>query len=278
MQKTQVIAHFLIPPNQHAPKPVHPTMSALYDPPPSFELRLLLQGLGLFTSRTDVGREAKLDQEVPHLLIVVAFVQAHPLGSVGARIGPLDRDALDGLACQLEIIAIGAVYCEADRHPIPVGEDAALGPDLAAVRGVLAHLFPPQGELGSSPHPSQAMPSQSLAERHIPRGPVPTTPRRRRPPSTLGNGDGQHCASRAPWRPEHPTGSRYAGRRRWHPWPCDHRHGADGTPKGAVSVVEARGRCAPTTRLGYASHSGFSRGRQASASLLAERIFPQRIP
>src|SRR5262245_10137527 len=111
MQKTQVIAHFLIPPNQHAPKTVHPTIRALYAPPPSFEPRLLLQSLGLFTSRPDVGRKAKLDQEVPHLLIVVAFVQAHPLGSVGARIGPLDRDARDGLTCQLEIIAIASVYC-----------------------------------------------------------------------------------------------------------------------------------------------------------------------
>jgi hypothetical protein len=159
MQKTQVIAHFLVPPNQHAPEAIHPTMGAFYDPAPGFETRFVLEHFGFFAPRKDGGREAKLDEEVAHLVIVIAFVQTHPLGSVCGRSGPLDGNTLDGLPRQLEIIAIRSSDRKADGHPAAVGEETAFGADLAAVRGVLAHLFPPRAGLGSSPHPSRARPS-----------------------------------------------------------------------------------------------------------------------
>ena len=45
-------------------------------------------------------------------------------------------------------MAIGALHGESDRHATAFGEHAALGADLAAVGGILAHLFPPKGGFG----------------------------------------------------------------------------------------------------------------------------------
>ena len=72
MQKPQIVAYFLVPADQHAPKTVHPTMRALHHPPPRFATGFLLQCLGLFAPRMDVSREAKLCQKVPDLIIVIA--------------------------------------------------------------------------------------------------------------------------------------------------------------------------------------------------------------
>src|SRR5262249_35070275 len=104
MQKPYVIAYLLVPADQHAPEAVHPTMGALDDPPPGFETDLVLECAGLLTPCLDMGCEPKLVEQGPYFIIIIAFVQTHPLWSLGGGIGPLHRDALDGLTGQLEII------------------------------------------------------------------------------------------------------------------------------------------------------------------------------
>jgi hypothetical protein len=80
MQKRQIVPHFLIPADQHAPKTVHPTMGALHHPPPGFDPGLLLQCLRLLATRPDRRGEAELVQHVPPLVIVIAFGQTQPRG------------------------------------------------------------------------------------------------------------------------------------------------------------------------------------------------------
>src|SRR5262245_32880032 len=210
MQEPQVVPRFFIPANQHASEAIHPTMGTFDDPAPCFAASLLLERLGFFSPCADVGGEAKLVQESPNLIIVVAFIQTQALRRLGCRVGPLNGDTLERSAHHLEIIPIRAVDGEPEGDALAIGEHAAFGPRFPAIGGVLAHLFPPQGGLWSSRRPSRATPSQCLARRHIPRGPVPTTPRRRRRLSTLESDDAPRCASTSPWRPGHPTGSRCA--------------------------------------------------------------------
>ena len=69
MQKAQVGPHFFVPADQHTPEAIHPTMGALHHPPPCFETGLLLERLGFFPPRPDVGGEAKLVQEFPYLVL-----------------------------------------------------------------------------------------------------------------------------------------------------------------------------------------------------------------
>src|SRR5688572_5789782 len=192
MQKPQVVAHFLIPADQHAPEAIHPTMRAFHHPPPCFETGFLLECLGLFPAGSDVGGESELGQQLTHFVVVVAFVHGHALWLFRRRLRPRDGDTRDGLSGHLEVITIGALDCQADRHAPAFGQHAALGANLAAIGRVLADLFPPQGALWSWPHPSRARPSQSPARHRRPPGRSSTIPEKRRPPSTLGSGDGRN--------------------------------------------------------------------------------------
>src|SRR5262245_56772415 len=268
MQKPKVVTHFFVPADQHPPEAIHPAMRALHHPPPGFETSLVLQGMGLRAPRSDVRREPELVQQVSHLVVIIAFVQAQPLRGFEGGLRPFHSYAFDGLARQLEIIPLRAGHGQTEWHATAVGEDAAFGAKLAAVRGVLAHLFPPQGELWSSPRPSPATPSQCPARHHSPVSLAPIRPQRRPPPPTLENVDGQHYWNKASSSSAHSTGSRCGARKRWHPSLYDHRRGADGTLEGVVSVGGVRAPYAPTRRQVYASHRRLAYGNQASMRLL----------
>src|SRR5262249_61662359 len=162
--------------------------------------------------------------------------------------------------------------------PAPaVGKDAAFGAELAAVRGILAHLFPPREGLGSSPRPSPAPPRQGPARPQTPRAPVPLRRQRPPPPPTLGNGGGQNYWHRASSRSTPSTGIRCGARKRWPPSLDDHQRGADGILKGAVSVAGATALCAPTMRQVYASLDRVSPGHAASVRLLIGSIVSHLI-
>src|SRR5215510_807722 len=253
MQKAQIVAYLLVPTDQHAPKTVHPTMRALHHPSAGFETSFFLQCLGFFPPGPNMSRETKLLQEVSHLVIVIALIQTQPLRRVWSRVGSLYSDLLDSLACHLEIIAISAVHSQTDGHATAVGEEAAFGAALAAVGRILTHLFPPREELWSSRRPLRAMPSQYLAGRRIPQGPVPTRPQRRPLPPTLGTGGGRSCWNRCRSRSARSTDSPCVVQRKWHPWPCDHRPVGGGTPVDGVSVLVRAVGGAPIIRQGYAN-------------------------
>ena len=159
MEQAEVVGGFLLPADEDAPEAVHPAMRTFHHPPPCLKPQLLFQRLGFISPRTDMGGKAKLCQQPPDLLIVIAFVEAHPLGGLDGRIGPFDGDALNRLTRQLEVIAIGPRDGEANGHAVAIGEQAALRADFAAVGRVLPHLFPPQGVLWSWRHPLPATPS-----------------------------------------------------------------------------------------------------------------------
>jgi hypothetical protein len=165
MQKCQIVAHVLVPPDQQSPETVHPTMCPFHHPPPCHVPCLMLDGLGFLAPCPDVGGEPKLGQQLPHLIIVLALVQTHPLRLRQRGHRPLDGDTGDGFLDYLEVMAVRAIHREADR-PAAVGEHAPFSADLPAVGRMLTHLFPPQGRLWSSPHPmashGQSIPCKAL--------------------------------------------------------------------------------------------------------------------
>src|SRR5919108_3116851 len=208
MQKRHIVPHFFVPTDQHTPEAIHPAVCALHHPPPCPQPGFLLQGLGLFPAPSDMGGASKRGEQRTDFLIVIAFVQTHPLRRVWGRLRPLDGDALAGLPCHLEVMAVGAFHGEAERHAAAVGEYTALGPGFATAGGVLAHLFPPQAGLGSSPRPWPATPSQCRAVRRSRQGPSSTASKRPQPRPILESDDGRNYWSRDPSQAEHSTGSR----------------------------------------------------------------------
>jgi hypothetical protein len=164
MQKSQVVAGFFVPADQYPSEAIHPTLRALHAPPSGFATGFLLACLGLFPPCPDVGGDATLCQKVPYLILGIAFGQTPALGRLYGGSGPLDGDTLHGLARPLAIMTVRAVDGQADGHVRTVGAEAALGAARAAVRGVLAHLFPPRGAWVIAPSMashSQAMPCKA---------------------------------------------------------------------------------------------------------------------
>jgi hypothetical protein len=173
MQKPQIVPRFLVPADQQPPEPVHPTVRALYDPPSCPESGFLLQRLRFLTPGPDVGREPKLGEQVAHLIRVIAFVQAHPLGRRWGWLRPLDGHTFDGLPRHFEVMTIRPSHCEADGHAAAVGEDAPFGPDLPAICGVFADFFPPKGRFGHGPIHREPCPVNPLQGIVFPQAPLP---------------------------------------------------------------------------------------------------------
>jgi hypothetical protein len=81
--------------------------SCAWAPPPTAVLDsgFLLQCFGLFPLRSDMGGESELGEQSTDLLINIVFSPGQPLRRVWGRLQPLDRAALDGLPCHLEVIS-----------------------------------------------------------------------------------------------------------------------------------------------------------------------------
>src|SRR5215472_4195119 len=79
MEKGQVIFRLFVPTDEQAAKAVHPRMRPFHDPTPRFEARFSLDGFGLRSSWANMGGKTEFAQDVTHLVIVIALVQAHAL-------------------------------------------------------------------------------------------------------------------------------------------------------------------------------------------------------
>src|SRR5262245_33243912 len=107
MQKRQIVPHFCVPADQDTPEAIHPAGRALH-PAPCPEAGLLSQCFGLFPPRSAMGGASGLGEPSTALLIIITVVQAHPLRCCRGELRPLDREALEGLPCPLDVMAVGA--------------------------------------------------------------------------------------------------------------------------------------------------------------------------
>ena len=115
MEHGDVVVGLLVPADQHAAEAVDPAVRPLHHPPPRFATSFLLQGLGLFATRTARRGAAQRGPQVPSLRLGVAFVHTPPLGSLCRGRGPLDGDLLARLTRQLTVMTVCPVDREADR-------------------------------------------------------------------------------------------------------------------------------------------------------------------
>src|SRR6266568_1344922 len=137
--------------NERPPQAVHPGMRSFHHPPPCLETSLPLDRLSLFPAWTNVGRKAEFAQDGTHLLVVIPFVQTHPLRMLFAWLRTVNDDAFDSRSHQLHIVALSSLNDEADRDAVPLGEQAAFHPALASVGRIGAGFFPAQRGLGHRP-------------------------------------------------------------------------------------------------------------------------------
>ena len=122
MQEGKIVFRLLVPAHQNAPKAVQPAMTAFHHAATAFLASLLRQFLGLVTATTEMGGKAELLKDEPHLVIVVALVQAHSLRLLNCWFGPFDHDAFQGRPNQLHIVAIRAIKRQSDWYAVSLGQ------------------------------------------------------------------------------------------------------------------------------------------------------------
>jgi hypothetical protein len=95
MQQCQIVAHVLVPADQHATAMAHPTMRTLHHPPTGLVPCFTRDRLGFLASCPHMDGALKRGQQRPHLVIVIALVQAQPLRLFPGRRRPLDGETHD---------------------------------------------------------------------------------------------------------------------------------------------------------------------------------------
>jgi len=75
-------------------------MCPLHHPPARFEPGLPFDGSGLFSSWGDMGGKAEVLQDVTYFLVIIPFVQTHPLRLLFSWLWTLDDDVFDGRSYQ----------------------------------------------------------------------------------------------------------------------------------------------------------------------------------
>lgn len=235
MKHGDVVFRFLFPAHENATEAVHPTMGSLHDPSARFESSATLEQCGLLTTRTNMSGESELLGQFTHLIIIIPFVQRQMLRLVPTGPWPSDRDTLEGLTRQLEVVDVGARCGQSHRYSPAFDQQASLRAAFGSIRGIGAGFSPHPEEPWSSRRPYSARTSPVLAVRHTPPVRFATVSEIRRRRTILENADEPSNWSKYRWRSRHSTGSRCARRRRSRPGRHGHSAEADHLRTGECS-------------------------------------------
>jgi hypothetical protein len=187
-------------------------MRPLHDPSPRPDPGVLLQRFGLFPPRSEVCGAPKCGAQVADLVIIIAFVQAQPLGRSRGRCRPLDGNTLNRLPHPLEVMPLSPRHREADGPAAALGAEAARGPELPPIGRMLADLFPPRGAWVMAPSLASPSPSSPCKASEATR---PLFHRARKTPAAVPSWkrEGRHDGSRCPSQAAPATGSQCGARR-----------------------------------------------------------------
>ena len=244
MQERNVVLWLLVPTNQDAAEAIHPTMGAFHHPPSRPFACFVFDLLSLFTSGANMGRKAKFFQNLAHRLIIIAFVQTHPLRLFWGWLRALHHHPLDGFAGQLHIVPVRPIHSQANGHTMPISQQAAFDPAFATVGGISPGFFPRLTGLCLAPRPYLTSPSRSRLARQIASRLLARASKTPQPRPTPEIGRGRWSERTGPFRPRLSTGNLSARQRKWHrhtvgPGPVD-------VPRRSGGCLHAPARQAPT--------------------------------
>ena len=162
MQKAKVVFGFLLPTDQNPAESVHPTVSAFNHPTSGSGASFPFERASFLAPRANMRREAKFNQDIPHFLVIVALVQADPLGMLGGGLGAFNHQTLDGLTHHFHIMPIGPLHRQPHRDAMAFGQQATFDAALAPVGGIGAGFLPAQGRFGDGAIHTQPGPIETL--------------------------------------------------------------------------------------------------------------------
>jgi hypothetical protein len=91
-----------------------------------------------------VSGETERAQQRPHLVVIVAFVQTHPLRLGFAWLRPLNDDTLQRRSYPFHIVPIGAIHRQTDPNAMPPGQQTPFRALFAAISRIVSVFFPAQ--------------------------------------------------------------------------------------------------------------------------------------
>ncbi len=151
MEHCEVGVGAFLPAGEDAAEAIQPGVGALDDPAAGSEASLVFECPCFLATTTDVGGEGKLGGELAYLVVVVAAVEAEAVWCLWGRLGPLDRNRLDRLARELEVVQVRARQADPDRDALALAEKRSFRPFLALSVGFGPVSSPPNGALPSAP-------------------------------------------------------------------------------------------------------------------------------
>ena len=131
LEECSVVFGFLRPADQQAPEAIAPGVGTLDDPAVCAEAGLVQDRRSLLAAGADVGGESKLGAELVHLGIVVALVETESVRLAGSSVRPLDQDARERRAEELEVVDVRPGELEPDRDAAAFADDGSLRPLFA---------------------------------------------------------------------------------------------------------------------------------------------------
>jgi hypothetical protein len=155
-----VVLVLLAPADEQAAVAVHPGVARFDHPASGAPAGRVGLELDLLTARANVRRQPADSSELAGAVVVIAAVQAQPLGLRGRGLGPLDRDRVERRLEQLQVVAVGTVVRQPDRDSRALAENRTFRPLLALSVGFAPVFSPPSGALVIAP--SQASHAQSI--------------------------------------------------------------------------------------------------------------------
>ena len=226
MKQAHIIFRFLFPSRQDATKPIHPTMGAFDHPTSCFETGLPFNGLSFFSAGFDVRRIAKLFDQITHRVIIIPFIQTHPLPLSLVGLGTLYRNTFQCGFNQLAIMAIRSLNGQANRYPMSFRQQTSFHALFGPIRRVWAGFSPHLTGFWSWPRPWIARTNQCLlAHRNLPK-PSPKVSGIRRLGSPPGTASGRCYWNKYRFRSGHSTDNRFSGQKRCRPGLDDPAHEA----------------------------------------------------
>lgn len=221
MKQRQIIFRLLFPTRQYAAEAIHPAMCPLYNPAASLEADLMLNGLCLLATRTNMSSIAKRFHQVSYLTRIITFIKAHTMFFPFSRLWPFHWNTFYSRLRHFTIMPVGSINRQANRHSRTFGKQTAFNAFFSSVSRVWAGFSPRQAGLWSWRHPSIAMTSQFLSIHHNLSMPSSRVSEKLRllPIPEIANEP--YCWNKYSFHSMHSIDSRFAVRREYRPSLCD---------------------------------------------------------
>ena len=221
MKQRQIIFWLLFPTSQYTAETIHPAMRPLYNPAASLEADLMLNGLCLFATRTNMSSIAKRFHQVSYLTRIITFIKAYTMFFPFSRLWPFYRNTFYSRLCHFTIMPVGPINRQTNRYSRTFGKQTAFNAFFSSVCRVWAGFFPHQAGLLSWHHPSIAKTSQFLSIRHNLSMQSSRVSEKHRLLSIPEIANEPYCWNKYPFHSMRSIDSRFAVRKEYRPLPYD---------------------------------------------------------